>query len=646
MRDDPCPPGGGSPSARRPARPPDPGLSRARARLHRGDERPGNRFFPRSPPPGRTPAGSGSGDRRPSSRPLLRCLPSSGRVRGPGRGMEQDLRGRYSRRQGPALLCTRGAGGGLLARRATASPLRRDSLPPPGAAPGPKRRGRRVGRPRPRAGRSRAPRRARRLASALSRPASLGAPGAGASHHGDGSPRADRTSGRHATAAPSRGRDLHLERAPGVAPAARRPDARRRDRPRDRVRRARAGRVWSAKGVVKPVLLLDVVGLTRGMLGAETPHLSALARDGFAAELAPVLPAVTCSAQATMVTGKLPRDHGIVGNGWYFRELNEVWLWRQSGALVQGEKLWDAARRRDPSLRCANLFWWYNMNTTADLGVTPRPTYPADGSKLFGIYTYPHGLRLELESALGEFPFHTFWGPGAAIDASQWIGRAAQHVIEKHRPTVTLVYLPHLDYDFQRYGASDPRARAEVTKIDRVAGELIAKARARGAAVLVVSEYGITDARHPLHPNRVLREAGLLSALETPLGWELLDFGELRAFAVADHQIAHVYVKRRQDRDRVADILRSMNGVERVLDDAGKAEFGLDHERAGDLVAVAERDAWFTYYYWLDDARAPDFARTVDIHRKPGYDPVELFLGAPKAKVAARLLKKKLGFRY
>src|SRR5437762_917728 len=302
------------------------------------------------------------------------------------------------------------------------------------------------------------------------------------------------------------------------------------------------------------------------MLGAETPHLSALARDGFAAELAPVLPAVTCSAQATMVTGKLPRDHGIVGNGWYFRELNEVWLWRQSGALIQGEKLWDEARRRDPSLRCANLFWWYNMNTTADLGVTPRPTYPADGSKLFGIYTYPHGLRLELESALGAFPFHTFWGPGAAIDASAWIARAALH------------------------------------------------------------------------------------ALETPLGWELLDFGESRAFAVADHQIAHVYVKRREDRERVTEILRSMNGVERVLDDAGKAEFGLDHERAGDLVAVAERDAWFTYYYWLDDARAPDFARTVDIHRKPGYDPAELFFDPARPLVKLRaawaLARKALGLRY
>src|SRR5207249_7052960 len=339
MRDDARPSGGGPRSTGRAAWPPDSGLPRARARLHRRDERPGDRFLPRSPPPGRAPAGCRCGDRRSPSRPLLRRLPPSGRVRGSGRGMEEDLRGRYSRRQGPALLRARSAGGSFLASRSSASSLRRDSLPPPGAATGPQGRDRRVDRPCPRPGGPRALRRARRLARPLSRPAPLEARRTGASHHGDGSPRADGTRGRHATAPASRGRDLHLERAPGTPSAARRRDTRRRDRSRDRVRRARAGSVWSAKGVVKPVLLLDVVGLTRGMLGAETPNLSALARDGFAADLAPALPAVTCSAQATMVTGKLPRDHGIVGNGWYFRELNEVWLWRQSGALIQGEKL-------------------------------------------------------------------------------------------------------------------------------------------------------------------------------------------------------------------------------------------------------------------------------------------------------------------
>ena len=401
---------------------------------------------------------------------------------------------------------------------------------------------------------------------------------------------------------------------------------------------------------MKPVLLLDVVGLTRAMLGPDTPHLTALARDGFAAELGSVLPALTCSGQATLVTGRMPAEHGIVGNGWYFRELNEVWLWRQSGALIEGPKLWDVARQRDPSFRCANLFWWYNMNTSADLGATPRPTYPADGSKLFGIYTYPHELRRELEGRLGAFPFHSFWGPGAGIACSEWIGRAAAQVLEEQRPTLLLAYLPHLDYDFQRWGPSDPRARAQIGRVDAIAGRLGESARAAGYAGGVLSEYGIRDVARPVHLNRILREAGLLSALETPLGWELLDFGLSRAFAVADHQVAHVYVKRAEDREAVAALLRSVDGVEQVLDAGGLDAAGLAHPRAGDLVAVAEPDAWFSYYYWLDDARAPDFARTVDIHRKPGYDPAELFFdpARPLVKLAAAwaLLRKTLGFRY
>ena len=401
---------------------------------------------------------------------------------------------------------------------------------------------------------------------------------------------------------------------------------------------------------MKPVLLLNVVGLTPGMIPSEAPRLGALAREGCFAPMRAALPAVTCTSQATMVTGRMPRDHGIVANGWYFRDLNEVWLWRQSGSLIEGPKIWDEARRRDPSFTCANLFWWYNMNTTCDLGVTPRPTYPADGSKIFGVYSYPHDLGKELVAELGEFPFHTFWGPTAGSGATEWIAKASAQVIRKRRPTLALVYLPHLDYDFLRYGSSDPRARAAIAEVDRVAGDLVDAARAEGYAVLVVSEYGLTDVKRPVHLNRVLREAGLLTALETAAGWELLDFGLSRAFAVADHQVAHVYVRDPADVPRVQSLLREVPGVEDVLGADGKAAAAIDHPRAGELVAVSEADAWFTYYYWLDDGRAPDFARTVDIHRKPGFDPAELFFDPhrPLVKLAAgfRLAQKTLGFRY
>jgi len=398
-----------------------------------------------------------------------------------------------------------------------------------------------------------------------------------------------------------------------------------------------------------PLVVIDVVGLTPSLLGPHTPRLNALVKDGFMATLDGVIPAVTCTAQSSMLTGLLPRGHGIVANGWYFRDLAEVWLWRQSNQLVEGEKLWETARRRRPGLRCAKMFWWYNMYSSADISVTPRPIYPADGRKLPGLYSHPAGLHLELEARFGPFPLFQFWGPAADIRSTDWIARASAHVIETEAPDLTLVYLPHLDYNLQRLGPRDPRIVADVADVDRAAGLVIDAARGRGARVVVVSEYGIEPAHGPVHVNRILRELGCIEVRET-LGWELLDPGASRAFAVADHQIAHVYVNDRAALPQVAERLRHEPGIDLVLDEAGKRELGLDHPRSGELVAIAAPGHWFTYYYWMDDACAPDFARTVDIHRKPGYDPVELFLDPDRpliqGRVAFTLIKKMLGFRY
>jgi len=400
---------------------------------------------------------------------------------------------------------------------------------------------------------------------------------------------------------------------------------------------------------MKPLLLLDVVGLTPQLVGEHTPNLARMASEGFLAPLGTVLPAVTCSAQATMLTGLLPRGHGIVGNGWYFRDVSEVALWRQSNRLVQGEKVWEKARARDPRFTCAKLFWWYNMYSTADWSVTPRPIYPADGRKIPGIYTHPPELRAYLDAELGAFPLFQFWGPGAGLPSSDWIARAARLVIEKHRPTLALVYLPHLDYDLQRFGPRFPALGNRLREIDAVAGRLIDFARGIGMEAAVVSEYGITAASSSISINRVLRREGLLSVQET-LGWELLDAGASRAFAVSDHQVAHVYVRDPRDVPPVRRLLEGVEGIDIVLDRSGQAAFGLDHERSGELVAVAQRERWFDYYYWLDPSRAPDFAPTVDIHRKPGYDPAELFLDPQKRflrlRILTKLLRKLLGFRY
>lgn len=398
-----------------------------------------------------------------------------------------------------------------------------------------------------------------------------------------------------------------------------------------------------------PTLLLNIVGLTPALIGDDTPHLSQLAREGSTAPVRAITPAVTCSAQATYLTGTLPRDHGVVGNGWYFRDLAQTMFWKQSHALMQGPRVWDLARQRDPQCTVANMFWWFNMYSAADWSVTPRPMYPADGRKIPDIYGEPDGLKERLISEIGPFPFFSFWGPKSDIKSSEWIANATMAVDRWHAPTLLLAYLPHLDYNFQRLGPTDPRVRDDVRAIDRVCGTLIDHCRATGRRILAVSEYGLTPVSGAIHINRVLREAGWLS-VRSELGLDALDAGASGAFAVADHQIAHVHVRDPRRLEDVRALLRAVPGIESVLDRREQAAIGLDHERAGDLVAISAADRWFTYYFWLDDARAPDYARTVDIHRKPGYDPLELFvdptISLPSVKVAYTLAKKILGFRY
>ena len=395
--------------------------------------------------------------------------------------------------------------------------------------------------------------------------------------------------------------------------------------------------------------VINVVGLTGALLGAHTPNLNSLASDGTPLPLRTVTPAVTCSVQSTFVTGLPPAGHGIVGNGWYFRDLAQIWFWRQANQLVAGEKVWETARRRDAAFTCAKMFWWYNMYSGADYSVTPRPMYPADGRKILDVYGSPDGLTDRLKADIGDFPFFNFWGPQADIRSSQWIAEASLRVSNWECPTLSLIYLPHLDYNLQRLGPDHPSIGEDLRAIDSVCGKLIRVLRESGKRIIVLSEYGITPVAGTVHVNRILREAGHIQ-VRFEAGLEMLDCGASAAFAVSDHQVAHVYVNTPDRIESIRSLLESAAGIERVLDRTQQAELGLDHPRSGELVAISKPDRWFTYYYWLDDKVAPDFARTVDIHRKPGYDPAELFVDPkitfPKLRVAKNLLKKKLGFRY
>ena len=398
---------------------------------------------------------------------------------------------------------------------------------------------------------------------------------------------------------------------------------------------------------MRKTTVLNVVALTPSMLGPSMPALTRWAAQGATARITSAFPAVTCSAQSDYLTGRYPDTHGIVGNGWYSREDAEIRFWKQSNRLVRAPKIWETMRTLDPASTCANLFWWFNMHSTADYSVTPRPMYPADGRKIPDVYTAPGGLRDDLQSALGRFPLFEFWGPRAGIRSTQWIAAAAKHVDRKFNPTLTLVYLPHLDYNLQRVGPG-PAAADDLRQVDTVVGDLIRHYEGAGAQVIVLSEYGIRNVSTPVHLNRVLREHGMVVVREE-LGREMLDPGASAAFAVADHQVAHVYVNDRARLKEVRGILEAADGVAAVLGDSEKAAAHIAHERAGDFVVISRPDAWFTYYFWLDDRLAPDFARTVEIHRKPGYDPVELFLDPairiPPLTVGWKLAKRKAGFR-
>ncbi|TLF43028.1 alkaline phosphatase family protein [Maribacter aurantiacus] len=399
---------------------------------------------------------------------------------------------------------------------------------------------------------------------------------------------------------------------------------------------------------MQKTVVINVVGLTKRLIGEHTPFIKTFLENGGHTFIKPMLPAVTCSVQSTYVTGKWPSEHGIVGNGWYFKDELEVKFWRQSNRLVQQPKIWDALKQKDTSFTCANHFWWYNMYSNVDYSITPRPNYLADGRKIPDIYSYPAELRDELQKEFGTFPLFEFWGPRTTINSSQWIANGAIKTDEKYDPTLTLIYLPHLDYNLQRHGLDFGKISKDLNEIDGVVEQLVHHYEKLGAHIILLSEYGITNVKNPIHLNRVLRREGFVN-VRIERGLELLDAGASEAFAVADHQVAHIYVKDKNKLETIKNLIAKVPGVERVLSKEEIAVEHLNHERCGDLVAVADADSWFTYYFWLDDAVAPDYARMVDIHKKPGYDPVEMMTD-PKdklvmVKVAWKLLKKKLGFR-
>jgi len=400
---------------------------------------------------------------------------------------------------------------------------------------------------------------------------------------------------------------------------------------------------------MKKTAVIDIVGLSQSVIGAHTPFIQSYIEKNHIQRIKPSLPAVTTTAQSNYLTGVYPETHGIVGNGWYDQQDAEVKFWKQSNQLVEADKIWDKAKEVNPEFTCAKMFWWYNMYSNADYSVTPRPQYHADGVKAPDCYSQPASLRDELQEVLGTFPLFNFWGPNANIKSTQWIADASIYVDKKYNPTLNLIYLPHLDYCLQKFGNDFTKISKELGEIDEVVKQLIEHFESAGAEIILLSEYGINPVNQPVHVNRYLREHGHI-AIREEQGLELLDAGASEAFSASDHQIAHIYIKDKSKIEQIRYELEDLPGIKLILDKEEQKEYHLANKRSGDLVLVANDNAWFTYYYWLDDQKAPDFARLVDIHKKPGYDPVEMFMDPKnpfiKLKAAYKLARKLAGFRY
>jgi len=375
------------------------------------------------------------------------------------------------------------------------------------------------------------------------------------------------------------------------------------------------------------VILFSVPGLRPQDISPEqTPTLSRWARGGGAARIAPTFPCVTSPVQASMLTGRPPAQHGVIANGFYHRERRAVEFWVGRDAVVQGPQLWDVLKARRPEL---TLAVWHAQNirdAAADFIVTPEPIHEADGTTRPWCYSKPAGLYEQLVADLGHFPLHHYWGPMSGIGSTKWILEGAAWLARRHQPDFQFVYLPHLDYAGQKFGPDSSQATAAVRELDAALSEFDrfqSEAAGGDVALIVASEYVMTSVRGGLHPNRILREAGLLKTRTTPDG-EVIDFAGSKAFAMVDHQLAHVYCDPGFV-DEAAGIFEGVDGVAGVYAGQQRAAVGLDHPRSGEVVLVSAEDRWFAYYWWLTDGAAPPFARTVDIHRKPGYDPVELF---------------------
>jgi len=379
--------------------------------------------------------------------------------------------------------------------------------------------------------------------------------------------------------------------------------------------------------MAKHIIVIDIVGLERKHISENlTPNIFNISQTGETRNIETVFPAVTCTVQSSLLSGSYPEIHGIISNGLYNRQHYAVSFWEQSSNLVQADRIWDTVKLRGTGSKTAVLFWQNTMYSNADIVLTPRPLH-MDDRIIMWCYSKPPGLYEKLFQKIGKFDLSWYWGPLASKKSSEWIELATEFVLENEMPNFLFTYIPHLDYAFQRNGTSYKNIKDDLKFIDDLVGRLVKKATNIGiiedTQFIIFSEYGFTDVNSDISLNTIFRENELISVREIE-EVEYLDLEYSKAFAMVDHQVAHIYVKENYA-NSVKKILEGIKGVDMILDKESKQHLRINHPRSGDLIAVSNTDKWFSYYWWFDPSKSPSFAKKVDIHRKPGYDPVELF---------------------
>ena len=387
---------------------------------------------------------------------------------------------------------------------------------------------------------------------------------------------------------------------------------------------------------MKKLIVLDVVALTQKHLSSGlVPNISKILENGFFCPMIPTFPAVTCSVQASMTSGYYPSEHGIIANGFYDRQTKSVAFWEQYDSLVEKPRIWNILKQKNPNLKTAVLFFQNSLYIDADIVITPKPIH-LENKFVMWCYSKPVGYYEELVKSIGEFDLKSYWGPFASLDSSKWIMDAAKQTIERHQPDLMFVYLPHLDYSGQKYGPDSNEFEKSLGELDSLVGQLIEFLDYHNLKdqyeIMILSEYSFENVTNSVSPNVILRDKGLLK-VRTIGGKEYLDFENSKAFAMVDHQISHVFTKKGIE-DEVKNIFIKQDGISEVLDSISKKMWNIDHPKSGELILCSDNDSWFNYFWWNDSKYSPEFASNVDIHRKPGYDPLELFLEPTTNKIS------------